>query len=121
MYNLPRFTIPLSKLTPLDALLNSTKPTRVDSQSMDPKVHVIVCVTSTTAPVLRKRKEERARGQEGTLWIAKWDVVVPSSSSASSSSARAGEVGCEVVLWDKCAKDYGECVRRGDVVLLESE
>lgn len=114
MYNLPRFTIPLSKLSPLDTLLSNNKSRR-DSQSLDAKVHVIVCITSTTAPVVRKRKEERVRGMDGTLWIAKWDVVAPSSSTGGR------EAGCEVVLWDKCARDYGEYVRRGDVVLLESE
>lgn len=112
MYNLPRWTIPLSKLSTLGKLLDGHRGNA--SGSLDAKVHVIVCITSTTAPVLRRRKEERAKGQEGTLWIAKWDVIAPSEAGHT-------EVGCEVVLWDKCARDYGETVRRGDVVLLESE
>jgi hypothetical protein len=110
MYNLPRWTVPLSKLSPLDILLSTEQNRNEGSLG---KVNVIVCVTATTAPVVRRRKEERARGQDGTLWIAKWDVIAPARGG--------GEVGCEVVLWDKCAKDHGEAVRRGDVILLESE
>lgn len=127
--NFPRWVVPLSKLISLDILLSHPRTLarpRAESDSGEGKISVIVCVTATSPPVLRRKKEERARGAEGSLWVAKWDIVAPSGLGAaggtSMSKDRAegsGEVGCEVVLWDKCARDYGEVVRRGDVVLLE--
>lgn len=69
---------------------------------------------SVEQPVLRQRKEEKAKGATGTLWIGRWEVTAPP----------VGEehpVKCEVKLWDSCAKDWGDDkVRKGDVVLLES-
>lgn len=105
--NLPRWTVPLSKLVSLDVLLSHQR------QSDRGRVHLIVCVTGTTAPVQRRTKEQRARGMDGTLWLAKWEVVTPGTAGK--------EVGCEVRLWDKCALDYGDTVRRGDVLLIERE
>ena len=64
----------------------------------------------------RKRKEEKARGRDGTLWIGNWNVTAPPNGDTE------GEVGgCAVKLWDNAAKEWGdERVRKGDVVLLES-
>ena len=52
---------------------------------------------------------------DGTLWLAKWEVVA----TATGSGSEGKEVGCEVRLWDKSALKHGESVRRGDVVLIE--
>lgn len=58
---------------------------------------------------------------DGSLWVAKWDVVAPAAGigAGGKRALGTGEVGCEVILWDKCAQDFGDIVRRGDVVLLE--
>jgi hypothetical protein len=74
------------------------------------------------SPVLRKRKEEKERGQEGTLWIGNWGVTSPPDSSGSSKQGAGGECGCGVKFWGEVARSWGdEVVRKGDVVLLESE
>lgn len=79
-------------------------------------VNTIVCVLSVDQPVLRKRKEEKAKGRDGTLWIGNWSVTAPPPADSE------GEVGsCVIKLWDKVAQEWGdERVRKGDVVLLES-
>ena len=114
----PRWTVPLSRLVSLDVLLSHQRQRKSSSivQVGDGRVHVIVCVTGTMAPAQRRTKEQRARGMDGTLWLAKWEVVAVAAGSGSGK-----EVGCEVRLWDKCALEYGEVVRRGDVVLIERE
>jgi hypothetical protein len=38
-------------------------------------VSVVVCVMAVETSVLRRRKEERARGVEGTLWVGGWRVT----------------------------------------------
>lgn len=75
-----------------------------------------MCVLSVDQVVQRQRKEEKARGEEGSLWIGKWTVTCPPGEGG------AQEVGsCAVKLWDKAAREWGdEKVRRGDIVLLES-
>ena len=84
-----------------------------------------VCVSGTSRLVNRKTRLERERGKDGTLSLSKWDVVSPLPNDASLTKdiqgRVKGEVGCTVVLWDKCAVEFGERVRRGDVVLLECE
>lgn len=74
----------------------------------------MVCVISVDQPKLLKRKEEKARGWEGTLWVGKWVVTAPPIGGEA-------EVSCEVKLWDELAREWGDDrVRKGDVVLLES-
>ena len=130
--NLPRWHIPMSKLTDLATLLSSrTKRQRRGRYSRekaliddDPpngtdRYTMIVGVSSTETAVQRQRKEEKAKSKEGTLWIAKWGVVVPSTAELSA-RGEVDEVGCEVKLWESCAKDWGQGkVRRGDVIMLE--
>jgi hypothetical protein len=101
-------------------------------------VSVVVCVMAVETSVLRRRKEERARGVEGTLWVGGWRVTampdggeyggphlapqVAKVAGTEGTVKGTGEVGCEVKLWGECARDWGdERIRRGDVVLLESE
>ena len=75
----------------------------------------MVCVMAVEQPVLRQRKEEKARGAAGTLWIGKWEVTAPQSGEEDS------PVKCDVKLWESFARDWGDDkVRKGDVVLLES-
>jgi hypothetical protein len=116
--NLPRWSIPLTKLTPLSTLLSSStsSKSRTESSQATLSISTIVCVLSVDQPVLRKRKEEKARGRDGTLWIGNWNVTAPPDGDTG------GEVGgCAVKLWDNAAKEWGdERVRKGDVVLLES-
>jgi hypothetical protein len=113
LLNLPRWSIPLSKLTPLSTLL--ARP-RSNANRNGEMVNTIVCVLSVDQPVLRKRKEEKARGRDATLWIGNWSVTAPPPAGSER------EVGsCAVKLWDKVAQEWGdERVRKGDVVLLES-
>lgn len=78
----------------------------------------MVCVMAVDTPVLRQRKEEKARGQEGTLWIGGWRITAPPVEGSKGS----GEVSCTVKLWEGLAREWGDGkVRRGDVVLLEGE
>ena len=131
VYNLPQWHIPLSKLITLQSLLQAS-PRRQSTYGKTrkfvdqgggmggQKVNLIVCVTAVEAVVLRQRKEEKARGREGTLYIGKWSVVAPPT--ATNGGGNQAEVGCEVKLWDSCAREWGDdTVRRGDVVMLESE
>jgi hypothetical protein len=121
---LPNWSIPLSKLVTLQALLSGrTLFRRHDQQGQAAKVSVMVCVMAVDTPVRRQRKEEKARGQEGTLWIGGWRVTAPPADGAEIAGGGAvEEVGCVVKLWDSMAREWGEgSVRRGDVVLLESE
>ena len=75
---------------------------------------MIVCVMAVAQPVLRQRKEEKARGATGTLWIGRWEVTAPPLGDED-------PVKCDVKLWEGCARDWGDDkVRKGDVVLLES-
>jgi hypothetical protein len=113
LYNLPKWQIPITKLTSLDTLIST--PARRNRDTSDKKwVNVIVCVVGVDRPKLLQRKEEKAKGREGTLWVGKWDVVGPGENGVR-------EVGCEIKLWDSFARDWGdEIVKKGDVVLLES-
>lgn len=139
---LPKWHIPLSSLTPLHTILasapstpsrRSNKRNRPDARHDDPKqlFTVMLCVVATDGPVLRRRKEEKEKGKDGTLWIASWRVVAPDSIESLHSIKRAklaasksrdgtGETSCKVQLWDECAKDWASQVRKGDVVLVES-
>jgi hypothetical protein len=111
--NLPKWTIPLTKLSSLPTLL-STSPRE------DTKVSLIVCVLSVDTPVLRQRKEEKRRGMDGTLWIGGWVVTAPNVWIGYAPEGDGS--GCGVKLWGEVARDWGdEVVRKGDVVLLESE
>ena len=122
--NLPRWHIPLAKLSFLQSLI-TTRPKRGRARTKMPDdpssfINVIVCVTSVEAPVIRQRKEERAAGREGTLWISKWCVVVPPEAGVDANES--DEVGCDVKLWEECAREWGSGkVRRGDVVLLQGQ
>ena len=122
MVNFPRWNIPLSKLITLLSFLRSRSTSRRGRDDENQaKISIIVCVTNVETPILRKRKEERAKGAEGSLWVGKWDIVVPPLHTAGSLDTE-GEVGCEVKLWGNCAREWGdERVRRGDVILLDSE
>jgi hypothetical protein len=110
LYNLPPWRISLSRLTPLAALLKD----KGKGKGKAGKVDLIVCVVGVERVRVVQRAEEKRKGQEGSLWVGKWDVI-------SQGEGGDGEVGCGVQLWDRCARDWGEeRVRRGDVVLLES-
>ncbi|WWC63449.1 uncharacterized protein I303_106052 [Kwoniella dejecticola CBS 10117] len=113
--NLPRWSIPLHKLTSLATLLAPTRNTgRNVTSSRSNKLHtLIVCVLSAEPVVQRQRKEEKAKGKEGSLFIGKWTVTAQPLSGEE-------EVTTTVRLWDECAKEWGERVKRGDVVLLEN-
>lgn len=119
MLNFPRWSIPLAKLTPLSTLLSSAGATsrRAGGPASTSTVSLIVCVLGVDQPVLRQRKEQKARGQEGTLWIGKWTVTAPGDGRQGTEI----ETGsCQVKLWDQMAREWGdERVRKGDVVLLE--
>ena len=128
--NLPKWYIPLSKLVTLQSLISpSVSPrsrrSRVEASGTGSRlVSVMVCVTSVEQPVLRRRKEERAKGKEGTLWVGRWEVIAPplSGGFGGGVGTGTGEVGCEVKLWGSCARDWGDDrVCRGDIVLFESE
>ncbi|WWD19209.1 hypothetical protein CI109_103667 [Kwoniella shandongensis] len=134
----PRWHIPLTRLTTLHSLLShpaeSARSTlrrgrRVDDVPGKELHTLIICVLGVDQPVLRKRKEERARRGEGSLWIGKWTMIAPPSSATRGAASEGnvdrggggGEVTCPVKLWDECARDWGdEKVRRGDVVLVEN-
>ena len=69
----------------------------------------------------RQRKEEKSRGQEGSLWISSWKVVAPPVSATSGKKGQeAEEASCGVKLWNEVAREWDGKIRRGDVVLLES-
>ena len=109
--HLPRWHIPLSKLVTLQSLVRLRSQPRSREKEM---VNVIVCVMAVAQPVLRQRKEEKARGATGTLWIGRWEVTAPPLGDED-------PVKCDVKLWEGCARDWGDDkVRKGDVVLLES-
>lgn len=116
---LPTWTIPLSRLSTLQSILSP----RGGTSARSAKVSVIVCVVSTEPAVQRQRKEEKTRGQEGSLWISSWKVVAPPMAASGSASAKdvGGEASCHVKLWNEAAREWEGRVRRGDVVLLESE
>lgn len=110
---LPTWTIPLSRLTTLQAILHGRR-------NGSTRHSLIVCVVSTEPVVQRQRKEEKSRGQEGSLWIGSWKVVAPPSGSGGGTARGGVEVGCGVKLWNEAAREWEGRVRRGDVVLLES-
>ncbi|OCF32725.1 hypothetical protein I316_05646 [Kwoniella heveanensis BCC8398] len=125
----PRWTIPLHKLVALQSILSSTSPHshgfvhRLAGQPVDKCLHTLVaCVISTEPVVQRQRKEEKARGGEGSLWIGKWIITAPGPPPAQQQDAHMGqsEVTTSVRLWDELAREWCEKVRRGDVVLLEN-
>ena len=126
LLNFPRWSIPVTKLVPLHSLL-SRPAQRVpkgkgrhhpaaDNGPNDELISLIVCVLSVDQPVQRQRKDQKARGGEGTLWIGNWTITAPAPEPGQ-------EVGsCQVKLWDNAAREWGdERVRKGDVVLLERE
>lgn len=125
VHHLPKWTIPLSKLTTLPVLLS--QPTKsVSYKGWKTVVSLLVCLIVVEEPVLRQRKEEKLRGREGSLWVGNWVVIAPPDGTIGAmDSGRQGhgsEVTCAVKLWEGCAKDMaGGKVRRGDVLLLESE
>lgn len=108
--NLPKWSIPLTKLSSLPTLLQSHKEPST--------ISVIVCVLSVDTPILRQRKEEKRRGQDGSLWIGGWVVTAPNIWVGYAPQGDGG--GCGVKLWGEAAREWGdEVVRKGDVVLLE--
>ncbi|RXK35067.1 hypothetical protein M231_07687 [Tremella mesenterica] len=113
--NLPNWTIPLHKLTTLTALLSGNIPQQRSRSAEKRYVNLMVCVMSVDTPVLRSRKEEKAKGKNPTLWVGSWNVTSPPSHNE-------GEVAsCSVKLWEGLAREWGdERVRRGDVVYLEN-
>lgn len=126
LLNFPRWSIPLTKLTTLHSLLTrpvsrskgkgkgKANPRRGDDSDEDELVSLIVCVLSVDQPVQRQRKEQKARGEEGTLWIGNWTITAPGPVQGEEAG------GCRVKLWDNQAREYGdEKVRKGDIVLLE--
>ena len=118
LLNFPNWSIPLTKLTTLASLLARPFPRsrRGNDGDGDQLISIIVCVLSVDQPVQRQRKEEKARGEEGSLWIGNWAVTAP----APVLGEEAGS--CQVRLWDSMARDWGdERVRKGDIVLLERE
>lgn len=115
--NLPRWTLPLSKLTPLTSLVeqpkNQRRPRTRQSQQDDDRrrVSVVCCVMSVESPIqFQKRNQGYSTG-----WRASWQVSVPSNSDKNAPAS------CEVMLWDDCARDWGGSVRKGDVVFLQGE
>jgi hypothetical protein len=109
--NLPKWSIPLTKLSSLPTLLQSHKEPHT--------ISVIVCILSVDTPILRQRKEEKRRGQDGSLWIGGWVVTAPNIWVGYAPQGDGG--GCGVKLWGDAAREWGdEVVRKGDVVLLES-
>lgn len=138
MHNLPKWSIPLSKMTSLPLLLAQPAP-KATYKGWKTVVSLMVCVLTVDEPVLRQRKEEKARGREGTLWIGNWVVVAPPENGGAGAGAchavgrtrveggtgagdNVAEVTCAVKLWEACARDWGDGkVKRGDVILLESE
>ncbi|WWC90521.1 uncharacterized protein L201_005457 [Kwoniella dendrophila CBS 6074] len=131
VYNLPRWSIPLHKLTSLSTLFSSSNinpgaksiPTSTSiartrsKQLLIPNNNIyhsiIICILSTESVIQRQRKEEKSNGREGTLFIGKWTVTAQPLPQQE-------ELTCTVRLWDDCAQIWGEKVRRGDVVLLEN-
>ncbi|WVR09474.1 hypothetical protein IAU60_006541 [Kwoniella sp. DSM 27419] len=111
MFNFPRWSIALHKLTALQALMSSSVRMNRHYAYM---YSIIACVVSTEGLVQRQRKEEKARGGEGSLWIGKWMITAPPTATGDP------EVTCGVRLWDDVAREWGERVRRGDVILLEN-
>jgi len=85
-------------------------------------LNLIVCVVGVDRARIVQRTEEKKRGKEGSLWVGKWDIISPTKGANDEGDEGEGEVGCQVQLWEWCARDWGDQkVRRGDVVLLESE
>jgi hypothetical protein len=108
--NLPKWSIPLTKLSSL--------PTLIQSHREPSSISVIVCILSVDTPILRQRKEEKRRGQDGSLWIGGWVVTAPNIWVGYAPQGDGG--GCGVKLWGDAAREWGdEVVRKGDVVLLE--
>jgi hypothetical protein len=108
--NLPKWSIPLTKLSSLPTLLQSHEEPQT--------ISVIVCILSVDTPILRQRKEEKRRGQDGSLWIGGWVVTAPNIWVGYAPQGDGG--GCGVKLWGEAAREWGdEVVRKGDVVLLE--
>lgn len=115
LLNFPRWSIPLTKLITLHTLLS--RPTRRrEGDSVDQPVSLIVCVLSVDQPVQRQRRDQKVRGEEGTLWIGNWAVTAPPSTQGEEAGS------CQVKLWDNQAREWSdERVKKGDIVLLESE
>ncbi|KAK8854650.1 hypothetical protein IAR55_003389 [Kwoniella newhampshirensis] len=128
--HLPTWHIPLTRLTNLHCLVSTPTPARTPRRygpGREKGLHtLIVCVVMVDQPILRKRKEEKQHGQEGTLWIGRWTVVAPPPAilipgGITTNLGGVGDVSCGVKLWDECARDWGDDkVRRGDVVLVEN-
>ncbi|WVQ95109.1 hypothetical protein IAU59_002203 [Kwoniella sp. CBS 9459] len=122
----PRWSIPLHKLVSLQSVLSASAPTFAPAAAAASRsghagarlCTLIACVISTEPLVQRQRKEEKARGAAGSLWIGKWMIIAPPP--AQQGARGQGEVTTAVRLWDELAREWGEKVRRGDVVLLEN-
>ena len=81
---------------------------------------MIVCILSVDTPILRQKKEEKRKGQDGSLWIGGWVVTAPNIWVGYAPQGDGS--GCGVKLWGEAAREWGdEVVRKGDVVLLERE
>ncbi|WVW85445.1 hypothetical protein I302_107483 [Kwoniella bestiolae CBS 10118] len=111
--NLPRWSIPLHKLSTLSTLLTSTSRGKQ-------LCSVIVCVLATEPLVQRQRKAPVGttrrmidREEAGILSIGKWTITAQPGPGE-------GALTSIVRLWDDCAVQFGERIRRGDVVLLEN-
>lgn len=111
--NVPQWILPIPRLTSLHHLLG---PARSRLGSGDRKsISCMVCVLSVEAPKALQRKAIRGRAQQEELHLAKWEVVGPPIQEGGKESSMV-----DVKLWDGCALEYGDDVRRGDVVLLDS-
>ena len=110
--NLPRWSIQLSKLTELADLIHRPTGLGHDVEYGSESLCVIVCVSAVSGPDLVRSKDDKARGREGTLWRASWEVVAPNKQGTR-------EIGFQVMLWGQCA-ERADTVRRGDIVLIQS-
>lgn len=113
MANLPRWILPLSRLLPLQSLLGAAAP-RPSSENHS--ITCLVCVLSVEPLKALPRRTAARRGQAEELWFAKWEAVGPPLQGGSKETSVV-----DIKLWDEAAREYGDQVRRGDVVLLERE
>lgn len=106
---IPQYRIPLHRLTPLSRLLAS------GSHQAKGPVTLLVCVVQVDEYKVFRTEEDKRKGREGTGRVGNWNVVVPPTTDSA-------EVGGQITFWGDWAT--GACqgqVRRGDVVLIESE
>ncbi|WVQ72066.1 hypothetical protein IAR50_001610 [Cryptococcus sp. DSM 104548] len=123
--NFPAWSVPIAKLSTLQDVLRA-RPRPATRRLSDggfnqERYTLIVCIVSVDAAVERQRKaiQGYSRGMgnrtEGdTFWVGKWSITSPPV-------GRDSEMSCDVKLWDKCAREWGdERLKRGDVLLLEN-